>query len=183
MLTSEFMKSSTSRKGINHGMHNDQMRRNHQMVATHRPWRSTMTATTFETATPGRALRIGLWAAQGLIFFVFASAGLVKLLTPIPQLAAMMPWAGQYSETFVRIIGLIDLAGGIGILLPALTRILPRLTVLAALGCTVLQVFALVFHLSRGETDVTPLNVVLLALSLFVLWGRGRKAPITPRQL
>ncbi|MHC2707802.1 putative membrane protein [Bradyrhizobium diazoefficiens] len=100
-----------------------------------------MTATTFETATPGRALRIGLWAAQGLIFFVFASAGLVKLLTPIPQLAAMMPWAGQYSETFVRIIGLIDLAGGIGILLPALTRILPRLTVLAALGCTVLQVF------------------------------------------
>ncbi|MHC2707806.1 hypothetical protein ACVIWV_007098 [Bradyrhizobium diazoefficiens] len=43
--------------------------------------------------------------------------------------------------------------------------------------------FALVFHLSRGETDVTPLNVVLLALSLFVLWGRDRKAPITPRQL
>ena len=51
-----------------------------------------MSATTFETPTPGRALRIGLWAAQVLIAFVFISAGLVKLLTPIPQLAAMMPW-------------------------------------------------------------------------------------------
>ena len=141
-----------------------------------------MSATTFGTAAPGRALRIGLWVAQGLIFLVFASAGLVKLLTPIPQLAAMMPWAGQYSEAFVRSIGLIDLTGGIGILLPALMRILPRLTVLAALGCAVLQVFALVFHISRGEAAVTPLNLLLLALSLFVLWGRGRKAPIAPRQ-
>ena len=55
-------------------------------------------------------------------------------------------------------------------------------TVLAALGCAVLQVIALVFHLSRGEAPVTPLNAVLLALSLFVLWGRSRKAPIAPRQ-
>ncbi len=141
-----------------------------------------MSATTFETATPGRALRIGLWVAQSLLFFVFASAGLVKLLTPIPQLAAMMPWTGQHSEAFVRVIGLIDLAGGLGILLPALTRILPRLTVLAALGCTVLQVFAIVFHVSRGEAEMTPLNLVLLVLSVVVLWGRGRKAPIAPRQ-
>jgi len=142
-----------------------------------------VSTTTLETPAPGRALRIGLWAAQILLAFVFISAGFVKLTTPIPQLAAMMPWAGQYSETFVRSIALVDLAGGIGILLPALTRILPRLTVLAALGCSVLQVIALVFHLSRGEGPVTPLNVVLLALSLFVLWGRGRKAPIAPRQL
>jgi hypothetical protein len=92
-----------------------------------------------------------------------------------------MPWTGQYPEGFVRFMGLVDLAGGLGILLPALTRILPRLTVLAALGCVVLQVCALVFHLSRGEAMVTPLNVVLLALSLFVLWGRGKKAPILPR--
>jgi uncharacterized membrane protein YphA (DoxX/SURF4 family) len=141
-----------------------------------------MSATTFETAAPGRALRIGLWAAQVLLAFVFVSAGLVKLLTPIPQLAAMMPFAGEYSETFVRSVALVDLAGGIGILLPALTGILPRLTVLAALGCSVLQVFAFVFHVSRGEAVTTPLNVVLLALSLFVLWGRGRKAPIAPRQ-
>jgi uncharacterized membrane protein YphA (DoxX/SURF4 family) len=140
-----------------------------------------MSTATFETAPAGRPIRIGLWTAQALLAFVFISAGFVKLTTPIPQLAAMLPWAGQYSETFVRSIALVDLAGGLGILLPALTRILPQLTVLAALGCSVLQVIALVFHLSRGEAPVTPLNVVLLALSLFVLWGRSRKAPITPR--
>lgn len=141
-----------------------------------------MSTTALETPTSGRALRIGLWIAQVLISFVFTSAGLVKLLTPIPQLAAMMPFAGEYSETFVRSVALVDLAGGIGILLPALTRILPRLTVLAALGCSVLQVFAFVFHISRGEAATTPLNFVLLALALFVLWGRSRKAPIVPRQ-
>ena len=141
-----------------------------------------MSTTVIETTNSGRALRVGLWIAQVLIFLAFASAGLAKLLMPIPQLGAMMPWAGQYSEAFVRAIGVIDLAGGIGVLLPALTRIMPSLTVLAALGCSVLQVFALVFHFSRGEAAVTPLNFVLLALAVFVLWGRGRKAPITPRQ-
>jgi hypothetical protein len=140
-----------------------------------------MSTTAIEAAIPGRALRVGLWFAQVLIFLAFGAAGLVKLLTPIPQLGVMMPWTSQYSETFVRVIGAIDLAGGIGVLLPALTRIMPRLTVLAAVGCSALQVFALIFHVSRGEAAVTPLNLVLLALAIFVLWGRGRKAPIVPR--
>jgi hypothetical protein len=144
--------------------------------------RAIMSTTAIQTTAPGLALRVGLWIAQALIFLAFASAGLAKLLMPIPQLAAMMPWAGQYSEAFVRAIGVIDLAGGIGVLLPALPRIMPSLTVLAALGCSVLQVFALVFHISRGEAAVTPLNFVLLALAIFVLWGRGRKAPIASRQ-
>ncbi|WP_257168924.1 DoxX family protein [Bradyrhizobium sp. SRS-191] len=130
---------------------------------------------------PSLALRIGLWTAQVLVFALFTFSGVMKTFTPIPELAQMMPWAGEYSVGFVRTIGLIDLAGGIGILLPSLTRIMPRLTVLAALGCATLQVFALVFHLSRGEGAVTPLNIVLLALSLFVLWGRNGKAPIAPR--
>jgi len=140
-----------------------------------------VSTTAITPAAPGRALRISLWVAQALVFFVFASAGVMKVFTPIPQLAAMIPWAGDHSETFVRIIGLIDLAGGIGILLPALTRIMPGLTVLAALGCMVLQILAIAFHVSRGEAAVTPLNFVLLALAAFVLWGRARKAPILPR--
>lgn len=141
-----------------------------------------MSATTaLNYPRPGRGLRIGLWAAQVLIAVVFTGAGFVKLSTPIAQLSATMPWTGQYPEGFVRFMGMVDLAGGLGILLPSLTRIVPRLTVLAALGCVALQVCALVFHLSRGEAMVTPLNVVLLALSLFVLWGRGKKAPILPR--
>lgn len=142
---------------------------------------STTATTDLNPLQPSLALRIGLWTAQTVIFLVFGAAGLTKLLTPIPQLAAMIPWAGDHSETFVRVMGLIDLAGGLGILLPTLTRIMPGLAVLAALGCATLQCSAIVFHVSRGEAAVTPLNLVLLGLSLFVLWGRSRKAPVQSR--
>ena len=129
----------------------------------------------------GRPLRIGLWLAQGIVAVAFIASVVMKLTTPINELSAMMPWAGQVSPAFVRFIGLVDIAGGIGILLPALTRIQPRLTVLAALGCVLLQVLAFGFHASRGEFAVLPVNLVLLALSAFVLWGRSKKVPVVPR--
>jgi len=133
------------------------------------------------TPPVGKPLRVGLWVAQILVAVVFCGAGFVKLTTPIPELSAMMPWTGQYPAAFVRAIGLIDIAGGLGILLPSLTRILPRLTVLAALCCVVLQVLAIAFHLSRSEAMALPLNFVLLPLCAFVLWGRARRAPVRPR--
>lgn len=131
--------------------------------------------------TAGTALRVGLWIAQGLLAFVYLWAASMKLGKSPAELAGMIPWAAQSSEAFVRAIGLVDLAAGLGILLPALTRIAPRLTVAAALGSTALQVCAMVFHLSRGEAMVLPMNVVLLGLSLFVAWGRTRRALIAPR--
>jgi uncharacterized membrane protein YphA (DoxX/SURF4 family) len=133
-------------------------------------------------SSSGRGVNVMLWIAQVLVSLTFIASGYVKFTTPIPELAKMMPWTGQLPVAFVRFIGLVDFTGGIGILLPALTRIKPRLTVLAALGCTVLQILATIFHLSRGEANVTPLNFVLLTLSVFVLWGRGKKAPIAPRR-
>ena len=134
------------------------------------------------TAVPsGKALRISLCATQAALAAVFGMSGVIKLTTPIAELSATMPWTGDVAPGFVRLIGLIDLAGGIGILLPSLTRIQPRLTVLAALGCIVLQTLAFAFHGTRGEFAVLPTNVVLVALSAFVLWGRAKKAPVAPR--
>jgi uncharacterized membrane protein YphA (DoxX/SURF4 family) len=132
-------------------------------------------------APAGTPIKVALWIAQILVAAVFIMAGLTKFMTPIPELAKMMPWTGELPLAFVRSIGLIDVAGGIGILLPALTRIKPNLTVLAALCCVVLQIFAIVFHASRGEFKVLPLNFVLLPLAAFVWWGRSKKAPILPR--
>ncbi|MBL8277173.1 MAG: DoxX family protein [Pelomonas sp.] len=129
----------------------------------------------------GPALRGGLWLAQGLLAFIYLWAASMKLGQSPAELGAMMPWVTQTPESFVRFIGLVDLAAGLGLVLPALTRIAPRLTIAAALGSTALQVCAMVFHLSRGEAMVVPMNVVMLALSLFVAWGRTRKAPIAPR--
>jgi DoxX-like family len=126
-------------------------------------------------------LSVSLWVIQSLLCLLFAGTGLWKLVTPVPQLAAQFPWMGQVPVTFMRATGLIDLLGGIGVLLPAITRVKPRLTALAAFGCAVLQACAIVFHVARGEAANTPFSFLLLALSLFVFWGRHSKAPIAPR--
>jgi len=143
---------------------------------------NTVTARFADGAAPSKTIQISLWIVQTLLAITFTGTGFWKLLTPVPQLAAMIPWAGQVSETFLQATGIIDLCGGLGVLLPALTRIKPRLTVLAALGCTLLQICAIVFHISRGEAAQTPFNFLLVALSLFVFWGRLFKAPIEPRR-
>lgn len=134
-----------------------------------------------EPGWPSKTLNVSLWAVQLLVGLAHLLPGFVKLTTPIQELAQIMPWAGEFSPEFVRFIGLVDIAGGLGVLLPALIRVKPGLTVLAAAGCSVLQILALIFHLSRGEAQVAPLNLTVLALALLIVWGRGRKLPIAPR--
>ncbi|HKO47620.1 MAG TPA: DoxX family protein [Polyangiaceae bacterium] len=134
------------------------------------------------SASPAKALHIGLWVTQALLALTFVGGGLWKLLTPLAGLAQMIPWAGQVPAGFLYMTAWVDLCGGLGVSLPALTGIKPRLTVLAALGCGLLQVCAIAFHLSRGEAANTPFNFLLVGLSLFVAWGRYFKAPIPARR-
>jgi uncharacterized membrane protein YphA (DoxX/SURF4 family) len=110
--------------------------------------------------------------AQILIFGLFCTGGVMKLTMPISKTSKMFSWTGQVPRLFLRFIGVVDLAGGVGILLPDLTHILPQLTKFAALGCAVLQVLAIGFHAKRGEIGETSFNFFLLALCVFVLWGR-----------
>lgn len=125
-------------------------------------------------------LHVALWIAQILLAVLFIGTGITKLITPVSALAGMWPWAGEYPN-LVRWTGILDLCGGIGVILPALTGIRPGLTALAALGCAVLQACAIAFHFSRGEAANTPFNFSVLAFALFVFWGRRTKAPISPR--
>lgn len=129
---------------------------------------------------PRKLLNACLWAVQGLVFAGFVIIGCMKLFKPIPELAAMWPWTGQLSMAMVRGLGVIDITGGVGIFLPAFMHIKPGLTVLAVIGCVVLQICAMVFHLSRGEMAAVPVNVVFLALAAFVLQGR-HALPVQPR--
>ncbi|AKU98278.1 putative integral membrane protein [Labilithrix luteola] len=134
-----------------------------------------MTLTTAHTASgekPSKALNVGLWIVQALLALTFVGTAFWKFLTPIPKLASMIPWAGQVAPAFLYFTAVIDLCGGLGVLLPSLTRIKPGLTTLAAIGCAALQLCAVAFHVSRGEAANTPFNVFLVALSAFVAWGR-----------
>lgn len=130
-----------------------------------------------------RPWHIGLWIAQLVLFVLFGAPGVMKTFMDPSALASMgIAWATDVPVWFLRFVGVCELAGALGMILPAATRILPFLTPLASLGFVTIQVLAIGFHAFRGETSHTLLmNIVFLALSLFVLWGRTRKAPITSR--
>jgi uncharacterized membrane protein YphA (DoxX/SURF4 family) len=137
--------------------------------------------TTATTARPSRALNITLWVLQVLLAAAFVMSGLSKVATPIAQLATQLPWVIDFPALLVRFISVAEIAGALGLILPSLTRIRPGLTPLAALGLVAVMLFASAFHLSRGETMMLPVNLLLAALAGFVAWGRSRKAPIQPR--
>ncbi len=127
-------------------------------------------------------MNIGLWVAQALLAIAYLAAGATKLFTPIDALGAMMTYVPTMPELFIRFLGLMEILGAIGLILPSLTRIMPVLTPAAAVGLSIVQVAAIILHATRGETAMSlPVNLVLLALSVFIIWGRTQKAPIAPR--
>jgi len=128
-----------------------------------------------------KALGASLWIAQSILALMFVMAGVLKTTTPLDRLAGMLPWTADVSGALVRLIGVAEFAGALGLILPALTRIAPGLTSLAALGLTVVMLLAAGFHLSRGESAAIGMPLVLGALAAFVAWGRWRAAPIRPR--
>jgi uncharacterized membrane protein YphA (DoxX/SURF4 family) len=118
-------------------------------------------------------LNFWLWAAQIVLALLFGMAGVMKTFRSIPDLAKMMAWPGDVPVPLTRFIGIVEGLGALGIILPILTGILPWLTPLAAIGFVIIQILAIGFHARRGETAKSlPVNLVLLALAAFVVWGR-----------
>lgn len=127
-----------------------------------------------------KGLNIALWIAQGLLAVAFIMAGFMKTTAPIDELAANgMSFVNSFSEGMVRFIGISEILGGIGLILPALLRIKPILTPIAAIALAVVMVLAAIYHISVGEPPVP--NIVLFALASFIAWGRLKKVPIQPK--
>jgi uncharacterized membrane protein YphA (DoxX/SURF4 family) len=137
----------------------------------------TSSAATLSAPKPRRGLSIALWIAQSLLAAAFLMAGGMKLLMS----AADLTKQGAASVGLARFIGVAEVAGALGVILPGVTRILPRLTALAALGLFIVMVLAFALHVSRDEWNHLPPPIVLGALSAFVAWGRFKRAPIAPR--
>ncbi len=123
-------------------------------------------------------MHIALWIAQILLALAFGAAGIIKITQPHEKLTASMGWPGDFSPGFVRFIGVAELLGALGLILPAVTGIAPFLVPIAALGLAVGQIGAIAVHLRRKEPQVIIANVVLIALALFVAWGRFGDYPL-----
>jgi len=128
--------------------------------------------------TSSRAIHIALWVVQLVLAASFVWAAWMKLFQPIDRLSAMWPWTGQAPTALVKFTGIVDFLGAMGLILPSLLRIQPRLTPIAAMAIIVLMLCASAFHIMRGEASVIGVNIVFAIMAVFVAWGRWIKAPI-----
>jgi uncharacterized membrane protein YphA (DoxX/SURF4 family) len=94
-------------------------------------------------------MNIVLWVLQALLALAFGMTGTMKLTQPKEKLAPQMPWVNDFSQSIIRGIGLLELLGAIGLILPALTGILPFLTPLDAVGLVCDTIGAMLIHLRR----------------------------------
>jgi len=147
------------------------------MRAGHLEERKPMT----DAKTSSKGWPIVLWVAQLLLAAAYGLFGSMKATKPLEQLAGMMTWIPDFPPIFVRSLGVVEILGAIGLILPSLTRIQPRLTAIAALCILVHQALAVALHVSKGEFGVLGLNGVLIVLAAFIFWGRRNKAVIAPR--
>lgn len=116
-------------------------------------------------------MNIALWIVQAVLAAVFGMAGAMKTFQI--QKARELPWTKNRSDAFVRFVGISELLGAAGLLLPMITGVLPWLTVLAAVGLALIQLLAILTeHLPKREFRVLPMNGALLGLSVLTVIGR-----------
>jgi uncharacterized membrane protein YphA (DoxX/SURF4 family) len=124
-----------------------------------------------------KTLNIILWIAQAALSLMLVWAGFMKLFQP-EQLP--FPWIKD-NANLVLLTGAADLLGGLGIILPALLKIKPKLTIFAAYGIILLMIAACIFHISRGEASDIGFNIFIATIAVFIAWGRGKKVPVYPK--
>lgn len=126
------------------------------------------------TTTPtSKTMNILLWTAQ-ILLSLFMLSGTVMKFMPVDTMAPIMPWMGQLPPVLVRLLGVVDLLGGLGLILPAVLNIKPQLVVWTAYGIILLMLSAIVFHFCRGEGSATRFNIVCVLLAVFIAWGRAK---------
>lgn len=119
-----------------------------------------------------KSITITLWTAQIILAACFFLGAAMKLFLSVEKLSAMWPWTGEINVLLVRGTGVLDLLAGIGIILPTLFKIHPKIVPLTAVGILILMISASVFHICRGEASEIGINIFIAVLTAFVFWGR-----------
>jgi len=122
-------------------------------------------------------MNIVLWIIQVLLALLFLFAGGVKLVLPIEEMTRQMAMPGL----FLRFLGVVEVFGGLGLILPGLFRIKTWLTPLAAAGLVIIMIGATVISLRIGPVGPAMIPLVTGLLAAFVAYGRWRLAPLAAR--
>jgi uncharacterized membrane protein YphA (DoxX/SURF4 family) len=118
-------------------------------------------------------MNVALWVVAWVLAAAFVAAGLLKLTQSKAGLQqAGQAWTEEFPSAAIKGIGVLEIAGAVGLILPALTDTAQVLVPLAAVGLGLLMVGAAITHARRGETPMMMSNLVLLAMAVFVAWGR-----------
>lgn len=118
-------------------------------------------------------MNITLWIVASVLALAFLAAGLMKISQPREKLAASgMAWTEDFNSGAVKAIGLAEVLGALGLILPPVTGIATFLVPLAATGLAIVMVGAVITHIKRGENQTVVINSVLAAMALFVAVGR-----------
>ncbi len=129
-----------------------------------------------------RVLNIVLWAVQILLALSYLTAGYQKAFRPFDAIVQTIFWVAYVPHALVRFIGVSELLGAIGLVVPAVTRIQPRLTTMAAAGLTLIMASATIMHTVRGEYIALPTTLVLFCLAAFVTYGRWKLVPFATKK-
>jgi DoxX-like family len=115
-----------------------------------------------------------LWIVQALLALLFLFSGAMKFIMPIEEMTRDI----QMPIAFLRFIGVAEILGGVGLVLPSLLRIRPGLTPLAAAGLVIIMIGATVLSLMIGGVVLALMPFVVGLLTAFVAYGRWKLAPI-----
>jgi len=117
-------------------------------------------------------MNVVLWILQIALAFTFLMAGAMKLAKSKAELGEQLAWAEDFAENTIKMIGVLEVLGAIGLILPALTGVAPALVPSSATGLAVMMVLAAGVHFRRSEIPNVAVTVILLVPALLVAWGR-----------
>ena len=117
-------------------------------------------------------MNIAIWIIQGILAAMFGMAGVMKSTQSKEKLAPQLPWVNDFSMTVVRLVGISELLGAIGLIVPWATGIQPILTPIAAAALAFVMILAAIYHLTKGEYKAIVFNIVLGGLAVAVAYFR-----------
>jgi len=124
-------------------------------------------------------MNLALWIVAIVLATIFVASGLMKLLVHKDKLVASgQGWAQDYSPSAIRLIGIVEVLGAVGLIVPAVTRIAPILVPSAAIGLILVMIGAARVNARRNETRYIAVNVAIMLLAAFVVWGRLGPSPL-----